>query len=757
METNTFRHELLTNGNYEDWSAKMKNNLLAQGLWDIVETGSKPPKADDDVVEYEAWIKMNDAALRTIQSWCGMDILSRINIISSAKIVWIMLGKMFMECKGQDKLIQIEDYDLIIDKGNSSSLDSMESRGQDKLIQTEDVDSIIDEENSSSLDNMKNRGHDKLIETEDVDEENPASSNNTGQEREDDYPDLVKAVQRRDWITAIDFLKLHPAASTAIITVTGGTVLHAAVQAEQECIVEELVNMISEHDLAMLDDYDWTALHEATTSGNHRIAECLITKNKSLVSVRNIDGHLPVTMAMGFGHKELARYLYSQTPFEDLEAEQGRASAGARLLNGSIYTRDLDMALDLMERCPRLAFALDMNSVSPLRVLAVSTEAFESENRLVFWKRWIYNHLRADHLWSQLVSSLLNLFGFKRLYEMKLVRAQFQQLLSLMCEAIPTFTSLKEQYDIISLLIKLAISRGNFEFVCQILKANSSSLLSTCDATERRTLFQWAVVHRQHRIFSLAYNLKGKNYILYNIDNSKNTMLHLAGMLPKYSPIDHIRGAALQMQREVQWFKEVKRISPPSYIEFLNKDGLTASQLFMKEHQNMKKEAERWMKDMATSCTVVGALIITIMFAAAFTIPGGNDQNTGLPILIRDKLFTLFIVTDSVSLFASSTSVLMFSGIFISRFAEEDFLKSLPNKIIIGLFALFISIVTMMIAFSTALLLMLHGKYWIVIPIIGLAGVPIIIFVMMQFRFLIHMLVSTYGSSIFNRKMNPWF
>ena len=41
------------------------------------------------------------------------------------------------------------------------------------------------------------------------------------------------------------------------------------------------------------------------------------------------------------------------------------------------------------------------------------------------------------------------------------------------------------------------------------------------------------------------------------------------------------------------------------------------------------KEGETWVKGTATSSTVVGALIITIMFAAAITIPGGNNQNTG--------------------------------------------------------------------------------------------------------------------------------
>ena len=159
-------------------------------------------------------------------------------------------------------------------------------------------------------------------------------------------------------------------------------------------------------------------------------------------------------------------------------------------------------------------------------------------------------------------------------------------------------------------------------------------------------------------------------------------------------------------------------------------------------------KGEKWMKDTASSCTVVGALIVTIMFAAAFTVPGGNDQY---------KLFMVFIVSDALSLFSSSTSVLMFLGILTSRYAEEDFLEPLPRKMIIGLSTLFFSIVAMMIAFSAALFLMLHEKSWIFKPIICLASIPITLFVLMQFPLLVAMAISTYGPSIFDRKMKCWF
>ncbi|XP_062173537.1 uncharacterized protein LOC133878999 [Alnus glutinosa] len=169
-----------------------------------------------------------------------------------------------------------------------------------------------------------------------------------------------------------------------------------------------------------------------------------------------------------------------------------------------------------------------------------------------------------------------------------------------------------------------------------------------------------------------------------------SNLLNLFGMTGASIQINRIPGAALQMQRELQWFKEVESISVPRYKEYSNTDGLTPRELFTKNHIDLKKEGEKWMKDTANSCTVVGALIITIMFAAAFTVPGGNKQDTGFPIFLDERLFMLFIISDALSLISSTTSVMMFLGILTSRYAEDDFLESLPRKMIIRTFHSFL-------------------------------------------------------------------
>ncbi|KAB2613678.1 ankyrin repeat-containing protein [Pyrus ussuriensis x Pyrus communis] len=83
--------------------------------------------------------------------------------------------------------------------------------------------------------------------------------------------------------------------------------------------------------------------------------------------------------------------------------------------------------------------------------------------------------------------------------------------------------------------------------------------------------------------------------------------------------------------------QEVKRVTKPKDHEDVNKDHTTPHEVFMNNHKKLAKEAEKSMKEIATSCTVVGALIVIIMFATIFTVPDGNNGDTGLPTLLTRR------------------------------------------------------------------------------------------------------------------------
>ena len=100
MATNTVSStivlQLLGSNNYENWSAWMKNYLLAQDLWDIVDSTTEPPKPESDAVGFKEWRKNNAAALHAILISCEVNIvLPAIREISSAKIVWDRLASIY--------------------------------------------------------------------------------------------------------------------------------------------------------------------------------------------------------------------------------------------------------------------------------------------------------------------------------------------------------------------------------------------------------------------------------------------------------------------------------------------------------------------------------------------------------------------------------------------------------------------------------------------------------------------------------------
>ncbi|XP_035543283.1 uncharacterized protein LOC109004069 isoform X37 [Juglans regia] len=728
-------------------------------------------------------------------------------------------------------------------------------------------------------------------------EENIIISSGRGQDEDQlsNFAELYKAVRDGKLTDTVrildqsqDFDQPGDKACNKIITDRDETALHVAVLNGHEHIVEELMNRMSDESLAMYDRDGYTALITAAVLGNRKMVECMLTKKSDLIRIKsNSNGkNLPVVMAIDFGQIEMARYLYDLTPEGDLipqdndqeitpdedlipqedndqeitpdedlipqdnDQEIHKDHNGATLLTCAIYAGTLDgmhIALGLIERCPRLALAIDKYDESGILALASMRQSLPSGNQRIYSSNVEHgqsnqeesnrsdvehgqsnqeesnrsdlehgqsnqeginisdvehgqsNHEeinrsdlehgqsnqeginisevehgqssqeeinisehgqsnqeeinKSDVEHGQSNHEEINRSGITQLYEMKRIHDQYDKLLSKMCEEISESLQSNTQQlkdGLVYTAICQAAENGISEFVSKMLETDRHFLWT--EDRNGRNIFMLGVLHRQEKIFSILYRLDGKimNSLTCLQDRNKNNMLHMAGMMEDaIRQINQIPGAALQMQRELQWFKEVERIVLPRHKETKNGDGLTPRQLFTKNHEDMKEKGEKWMKNTARSCTVVGALIVTIMFAAIFTLPGDNNQSMGLPKSLNKFWLNVLIIFDALSLFSSSTSVLMFLGILTSRYSEEDFLEYLPRQMIIGLLTLFCSIATMMITFSSALLIILQEQLRIAIPLICLASVPVTFFVWIQFPILKDMIISTYGPSIF--------
>ncbi|CAL2249731.1 unnamed protein product [Prunus armeniaca] len=754
--------QLLNRHNYEDWSFQVKLYLLAKDVWDVVEAATEPPTPEDGEAEFRAWRKNDAKALLAIRTCCGDDTYPIIKGITTAKAAWDVLA---------EKLKPFDSEEL-------KPPDSEELKPSDS-----EEKKPFDSEELKPSDFEEETGH------------------NNNDESDVKYaPYLYDSLKRGDWNAAKEFIDRHPEALTHRGSTSGGTALHEAIERTQLHIVEELLKLMTEEDLEIQDDNGSTAFCYALQKGMAAIVASTVKKNEKLVTMRfnNVKDRTPVLVAYGLGHWEIARFLYSRTPIHVL-TQDSNGRDGAQLISYCFVHRNkFDIGWDLLQHCPKLVLTENYFGHSPLNALAGFRSAFPSGVPLRFWQRWIYNNIHVQQLQPapinpdvcvnleelvddkrnrrDLISSaniygfrnavtgffqgvaknLLKLLGIHDLHEMRLHHDRILQILPLVCDVAKCTNLDSKQTAFVKKAILRAVEGGQVEFIKEMCKANPRFTLVTLDERDR-SMFHYAVECRQEKVFNLIYGLNeyDRNAIVGTADVSNNSILHAAGSLSAH--LNHIQGAALQMQRELQWFKEVERILPPQYLEARNKtEQITARALFTKNHKELVKEREDSMKGTATSCTVVGALIVTIMFAAAFTVPGGNNQDTGFPIFLRKKFFRVFIISDSISLFSSTTSVMIFLGILTSRYAEDDFLRSLPTKMLLGLFTLFLSIAALMVAFSSTLFIMLEGESWVSIPISLLAGIPIASFVWMQFPLFLDIFMFTYGRGIFDKKCRAW-
>jgi hypothetical protein len=160
---------------------------------------------------------------------------------------------------------------------------------------------------------------------------------------------------------------------------------------------------------------------------------------------------------------------------------------------------------------------------------------------------------------------------------------------------------------------------------------------------------------------------------------------------------------------------------------------LTALELFQEEHKAQLKLAQEWIEKTSQSCSAVAVLLATVVFAAAYTIPGGSND-LGFPIFLHNRFFLAFTVLDVIALASSLTSVVMFLSILTSPFEYENFYHNIPRKLIWGFTLLFLSVMTTMLAFACTLFLIIHfRKKWTTGLISFAAFFPVTVFALMQF------------------------
>ncbi|GKV34298.1 hypothetical protein SLEP1_g42676 [Rubroshorea leprosula] len=656
--------EVLKEDNYVRWRIFMQHYLVAQDLWDVVLSNEMLHGEDS-----REWIKRNALALHTIKISCGAKEFDLIKEMNSPKDAWNALADLHKQPNE--------------DASSGSEADTEVKETRTRILDNNERTTIV-----SSL-----------------------------------HDGNWNALKNLDRITEI----LFPG---------GFTVLHIATILGHLKIVNELVKITGEDYLEIQDDNGDTALSLAAFNGEVEIAECLIQKHDKLLTIQNKEGYIPLVVACINKQKDMTSYLYSKTGFQFFLLP-GNSNHGALFLKycalNFMLVMDLiccyvhvvtkDVGLDLYLRCPCLAARQDSITILELSAqpsLFLSGTPLSVGERKEYRKQAVVKlpspsdnadtselerferqvaRVEMDRIfrpvvwllprrYRRLVSAVWlqpTMDERRRIYNLKLTHTYANLVLCHLCKEISTYrdaTQLVESGAISAIF--QAIKDGTSEIVIEILKANAD--LFWCNEKLSIAILISAIKCHRGDILEFVYGLDG-----------------FKSCLPS-------------------WCHEAE-----------NRYGETPEQVFKKEHAQLAKKVEEWVKKTAESYTLASVLIVTIMFAALFTVPGGNND-TGVPILSDRKLFLGFLVCDTVSFLTASTSLLGFlteltvradqrreplfrvpllGSLFIAPFSASLFCMA------VSIILLIISVVTMILAFTFALILTLEDKWRVLLAIIA--------------------------------------
>ncbi|KAJ0622944.1 putative P-type ATPase, transmembrane domain superfamily, PGG domain, retrotransposon Copia [Helianthus annuus] len=476
-----------------------------------------------------------------------------------------------------------------------------------------------------------------------------------------------------------------------------------------------------------------------------------------------------------------------RNPFKGIDAH--------RLLASTIKAEYYDFAYDLLKDCYH-----ELDTVDPVSLwrlvynLAEKPDAFRSAKQYNCYQRYVYSRVSVENCslsntpknpdienqvkcrtnlvgWKSYVCrvmericakfwefAVLHVPHIKSIHEEKMKHNKVLTILKFCCEKNGKIRNIRDGFE--DALI-LAVKNDIPEVIEQITRFFPLSIRNTRD--DRCTLYQLAIMNRCENAYNFLVYEKTYHKDLHHHENhffedEDKNLLYVAAKLVPDDKLNKVTGAALQMQRELQWFKEISKIVPPRQMKSRNRENDTPMMVFKKEHRDLRQKGEDWMKQTAGSYIITAAALIIIMvFPAIITVPGGNNGETGRAIY-KDKLsFMIYCYSVWISFFTSNTSLLLFLSLLTERYADEDFLKRLPKRLIFGLVTLFMSVTTMVIAYSAAFYIMSVFEHeelvsWHLVLICLMTSLPIASFVTLQLPLLVDLISSTYGRGIFGNQ-----
>ncbi|KAL9413127.1 hypothetical protein AB3S75_041740 [Citrus x aurantiifolia] len=563
---------------------------------------------------------------------------------------------------------------------------------------------------------------------------------------------------KQDEQKVIDLCRKVPDHALYVFTIHDDTVLHMATYTKKSDLVIKLLDELPDQSLDKMTRQNKagnTILHETATS-NHAlpVAYKVLRKAPGLLGMRNNNGETALLRAARYGKVDIFNFLAGKISGYDHATRLPflHRNDKTNVLHIAILSLHFDLALLIANDYKYLIDEKDVDGMTALQLLACKPEAFSRKHvegilkKLTSCVKYTCSlaqrqEYRQEKRERELAKELAKFLIFRDTSWEVTESIQDQSRPKIHRYGANPSASSGDQKGIAEVSaidhaetpLFLATKSGCIEIVKDILSVYPQAVEHIDD--EGRNILHVAIKYRQLEIFELVVQMEiPLRRLVRKIDYNGNTILHMAGIKRKDYVPEKMEGPALLLQDELLWYERVKSVTMPHFLNHRNNMGLIPEELFAIANNELRAESKQWLIHTTEGCSVVAVLIATVAFAAAYTVPGGSNENTGYPILINHPFFVAFTVSDVLSLTFSLAAVVTFLSMLTSPFRLEDFRHSLPNKMIMGFTFLFLSVCLMMVAFVATILLMIKSKEsWAKIVLYTCAFIPVGVFALSYF------------------------
>ncbi|KAI8007290.1 Ankyrin repeat-containing protein ITN1 [Camellia lanceoleosa] len=368
------------------------------------------------------------------------------------------------------------------------------------------------------------------------------------------------------------------------------------------------------------------ALHEVCGLVTRMWRKQSLEKEGDLINARNELGETPIYVAAAFGNRDVFDFFSKVSDDEWLMGLRTRD--GCTVLHAAVKGEYYRLAVNILESYPKLADKRDEKGIPSMVIDSEIVGDVEDPRG-------------SAHDISKSKGTLLSKLMSGKSYKQNI--------------------KMNKKNRVVDPLI-LATKHGIHEMVEEILE-KFPNVATTFDENGRNILHM-AYSLKDRILYDYLRKINHADRMMADVDKHGNTILHLL----TYECKAHVQND-----------------SHPHLIYHRNIEGKTPKELFEEEHKDMINKAEKVVKDINSSLMLVSTLIGTVNYAALFTIPGGFDQDKGLPIFFtkakngREDL-QLFMVYVGGSLAHSLLGLGTQLSIQVSRFNSNDFYISLPLK-----------------------------------------------------------------------------